>query len=313
MTLNTIAIIQNTSTDPNDTVLDQVRAFWESHGKTVWHSSTQHQACPVLPPEAPRPDLVMVLGGDGTFLRAARCFAEGFNHEQVPLIGVNTGTLGFLARIDRQRIDDCLQQLLADSYTLEHRLMLSVGNRDDQSNNPSSKPVSETLALNDIVIKNQNPNRMAALRFYIDGFLVADYNADGLIIATPTGSTAYNLAAGGPIIAPDVPCISITPICPHSFSAKPIVVSAERHLWIEPAQGTPTRPAASLTVSIDGEEPNPLNPGDCLTISKADLTLPMVCLQGNNTNGNQQDSPAPFYTMLKTKLDWAKNPRLPPI
>lgn len=149
----------------------------------------------------------------------------------------------------------------------------------------------------------------------IDGVLVADYNADGLIIATPTGSTAYRLAAGGPIIAPDVPCTVITPICPHSFSAKPIVVSADQTLWIEPAQGTATRPASPLTVSIDGEEAEPLGEGEQLEIGRAALTLPMVRLQG--LGAQPQDTgtlpPDPFFTMLKTKLDWAKNPRVPTV
>lgn len=275
-----VIIVQNQETDPEDRLLNKVKVVFEQAGIPVEVISQPSRNAPIHRPSTRHPDLVVVLGGDGTFLRASRCFIA----DQVPLVGVNTGHLGFLTRIEANKVDEYFQAILSGKTTLEYRMMLAV-----QSENQ--------LALNDVVVKNSNPSRLAKVNVFIDKLLLAAYDADGVIVCTPTGSTAYNLSAGGPIMDPEVDVLAITPICPHSLSAKPIVVPATKQLRI---QSDPANPS-DLICAIDGDETFLLGPGKDFVLFKSEKRLPLVSFTSEDDR---------FYAVLKRKLDWGANPRL---
>lgn len=274
-----VILVQNRETDPHDHLRHHIEGFFDDQGISVTTCVLESRSCPVVHPGGEKPDLVIVLGGDGTFLRAVRCFAR----DGAPLVGVNTGHLGFLTQIEANRVDECLNALMAGDTLLEHRIMLAV-NHEDQ------------FALNDVVVKNANPSRLATLNVYINGGFLASYDADGIIVATPTGSTAYNLSAGGPIIVPQVNVLAITPICPHSLSAKPIVVSADSDLVIESDQSN----TAQLVCAIDGDDAFYLEPGERFKLFKSSYQLPLVSFPSDAHS---------FFAILKRKLGWGSNPR----
>lgn len=229
------------------------------------------------------PDLVMVLGGDGTFLTASRHFIQA----QTPIVGINAGNLGFLTRIDHDNLSSCVKAIAENNYFIEYRLMLEI----------DGKP--QAYALNDIVLKNAHPTRMAQINLYDGQTLITTYDADGLIITTPTGSTAYNLSAGGPILSPTSEVIAITPICSHSLSSVPIVLDANRELRITSGPKNDT----ALICSLDGEDLFELAPGDTLHVSAAQRKLPLVAFS------QPQEV---FYKLLTQKLGWSNNPRKKP-
>jgi NAD+ kinase len=289
--LQQITLVQNTTTDPSDIYASQVLTYCAVHQIQVFHLKVSGKIAPEVPPEAAHPDLVIVLGGDGTFLRTARCFVR--NH--VPLVGVNTGTLGFLTYINVNALDDYLDRLRLGDYTLDERVMLeSVAGASSESLASANAPV-EALAMNDVVVKNANPSQLCTLRLYVNDVPVAIYDADGLILSTPSGSTAYTMAAGGPVISPEVNAIAITPICPHSFSAKAVVVPLDKVFRVESATSN-----YDVVYALDGLESGLLKAGQSLQITRSPLTCRMVRF------GQEADD---FYALLKRKLHWAMNPR----
>lgn len=155
--------------------------------------------------------------------------------------------------------------------------------------------VVEDLALNDVVVKNANPSQLCTLRLYVDNTLVAIYDADGLILSTPSGSTAYTMAAGGPVISPEVDAISITPICPHSFSAKAVVVPLNKEFRVESDTKN-----YDVVYAVDGLECGILKPGQFLTVCRSSITCRMINFERDDDD---------FYVLLKRKLHWAMNPR----
>lgn len=274
-----VVLIQNRETDPQDRLRSHVEVFFKDCLISLETVVLESRDSPVSYSPDQSPDLVLILGGDGTFLRAVRAFAR----LDVPLVGINTGHLGFLTRIEADKVDSYLQAILAGEFSLEHRMMLAVDSE-------------EHLALNDAVVKNSNPSRLARLNVYINGEFLADYDADGIIVSTPTGSTAYNISAGGPILDPQADVLVITPICPHSLSAKPIILPANRELAIESDWANISR----LVCALDGQDAFYLNPGERFKLLKSRYQLPMVCF------GAESDS---FYALLKRKLGWGANPR----
>lgn len=285
--LKHITLVQNLSTDPDSHYANQVLGFFAQHGVHVSFLQVLGKNCPDVPSEAANPDLVIVLGGDGTLLRAARCFVR----QNVPLVGVNTGALGFLAHIEANRLSFYLDLLLSGKYTLEERVMLSI--QGVGQNN--SLPIDEEVALNDVVIKNANPSQLCRLHLYVNNNLVAVYDSDGLILSTPSGTTAYNMAAGGPVISPEVDAISITPICPHSFSAKAVVVPINKEFRIESDLKN-----QDVVFALDGLECGTLKPGESLVVVRSGQPFKMVNFQ------REEDD---FYSLLKRKLQWSMNPR----
>jgi len=231
----------------------------------------------------PETDFCIVFGGDGTFLYAARKLAP----LNIPLLCVNTGTLGFLSAISLQNIYKGLQLVLDKKYYIQERLMLYVYVVDKNSN----KTLSTFYALNDAVISKGAIARLIKLVTYIDGSYVTTYNADGLIISTPTGSTAYALSSGGPILTPTVSAIILAPICPHTLSLRPLVVSDICCIKINLSLDYGTK---DVVLTIDGQELFELNSDHDIFITKSPYMAKLIKFQ------EEED----FFYTLQTKLQW---------
>ncbi len=282
--LKTITVIHNITTDPADDLRNHIKTFLEQAGVQVYVCTVEKREMPVISQEAMASDMAIVVGGDGTVLRTARVFSE----KQVPIVGVNRGSLGFLTRIDPDSLEQALTGLIAGKYRLETRTMLKV-------KTPAHAIGEGELALNDVLIKNLNPNQMGSVEVFINETSIATYDADGVIVATPTGSTAYTLSAGGPVISPKVDAFSITPICPHSLSAKPVVVPAVEKITVK-SKSTRTE----LMIAVDGQESGVLKYNECIEIVKAPFPMLFVTFLPEEED---------FYLLLKKKLHWGMNPR----
>ena len=229
-----------------------------------------------------RCDLVIVVGGDGTFLSAARSLVE----HGVPLLGVNLGRLGFLADIMPGDMTDRLVAIFDGQYDEEDRSLLETGVSRD------GRQVVSLDALNDVVAHKWDIARLLTFETYIDGRLVSRQRSDGLIVATPTGSTAHALSGGGPILHPGLDAIVLVPICPQTLSSRPLVVHGRSAIEIRMDPGE--HPTAHLT--CDGQSSFELAPGDRITIRKKDVALKMIHPRGHD-----------HYAILRAKLHWAQS------
>lgn len=225
-------------------------------------------------------DCLLVLGGDGTFIHTARQYAPF----DLPMLGINLGTLGYLTSVEKDSVYECLDALIADQYTVKTRMMLTG------SVSENGHIVKTSEAVNDIIVNRSGFSRIVELRLYINGDLVNAYAADGLIVSTPTGSTGYNLSAGGPIIYPETELMAITPICPHSLSARSIVVSGREKIEIEVGRRSKTEEAEAL-VTYDGQVIRALKTGDRVEIRQAEHTVKLISI--NNRS---------FYQVLRDKI-----------
>lgn len=227
-----------------------------------------------------RPDFVVVLGGDGTLLSAARSVAAA----EIPILGVNLGSLGFLTEIKQGEIAQALADIDAGRYELTKRSMVHCQVRR------KGQCVASYDALNEIVMNQQAVARITEFEVRVNGTFVSQYKADGMIVATPTGSTAYSLAAGGPILAPDVPGFVITPVASHALTNRPLVVQDTAVIEIAVMV---TREQAYLT--IDGQQGLPLEEGDIVECKKSDFKVTLFKFP-NRT----------FFEVLRTKLKWGE-------
>lgn len=210
-------------------------------------------------------ECAIVLGGDGTLIQAARDLA-GSN---IPLLGVNMGTLGYLAQIGREEdILPALDELIADHYGLEQRIMLKGTVISD------GRVIAEDIALSDIVLSRMGLN-MLRFNLSIDGEFLNDYSADGIIAATPTGSTAYNLSAGGPIAVPDSEMILLTPICPHTLNSRSVVLAPDRVIELE----ITGRGETGKFLSFDGDTQVNLKNGDLVRIERSETVTTLIRLK----------------------------------
>jgi len=227
-----------------------------------------------------RADVVVVFGGDGTILRAARSAAP----YGIPILGVNLGGFGFLAEVNGPEVERALHRLLEGDFRLDERMMLRA--RVEHEGRTSQ----EFLALNDIVITKSGYARLVKLRTFVNNEHLATHLADGLIVATPTGSTAYSLSAGGPIVHPAVEGLVLTPICAHTLNGRAVVVSAGDTIVIqvEPVGAPPI-------LTVDGQEGYPLQPGDEVRVERSPLHTRLVRL-----------GPGGFYSLLRAKLTWGE-------
>ena len=221
--------------------------------------------------------LVITIGGDGTLLKAARFYAP----KKTPILGINLGRLGFLAQANIDEIEDSIEKLIKGEYRIESRMMLSAFN-------------DNVLALNDIVIKGDSFSRTSKLFLSINDKVVCDYLADGIIISTPTGSTAYTLSAGGPVLVPGLNAIVIVPICAHTLTARPLVIPAEEEIKI-----TSCKTCNKLKMSADGQDTIDISKDDCVVIKKSNIEARLIILEKEN-NG--------FYSILREKLQWGVAP-----
>lgn len=209
---------------------------------------------------------VITLGGDGTLIQAARDLAG----RSIPMLGINRGTLGYLTQVSKtEEIDAALITLLNNDYKLEERMMLSGSVRRN------GKTVYQDIALNEIVLTRSGLLKMLQFKVYVNGEFLNEYRADGLIAATPTGSTAYNLSAGGPIIIPESRMVILTPICSHALSARSIVLSSEDFIEIEVMGENGSCQAAVF----DGDTAEELSPGDFIEIRRANISTTLVKLK----------------------------------
>jgi NAD+ kinase len=222
-------------------------------------------------------DLVVVLGGDGTLLSVARSLARA-----VPILGVNLGNLGFLTEINRGELYPAMVRLLEGRFAIEERSLFDVELRRDGA------PPTRMRVLNDAVITKSALARIIELTLRVDGHLIARFRADGLIISTPTGSTAYNLSAGGPVLNPLLPVAVLTPICPHALSLRPIVVPDAG-----PIEVTLETQAEEVYLTLDGQEGTSLGFRDTVSITRGAEKVQLAKVSERS-----------FYDSLRGKLRW---------
>lgn len=212
-------------------------------------------------------DCVLVLGGDGTLLQAAIDLAD----KNVPFLGINLGTLGFLAEVNKNDIEEALQKLLSGEYEIEKRMMLVGYSYNAQGEKDN------TRALNDIVITRKGSLQIINFTISVNGQFLHNYHADGMIVATPTGSTGYNLSAGGPVVDPKAQLIVISPICPHSMQHSSIVLSPEDEITIEIEKGHDDV-IQEVEAIFDGSHRVTLYTGDKIVIRRSEKTTGIVKL-----------------------------------
>ncbi len=227
-----------------------------------------------------KPEVVVVLGGDGTLLAAARAFAR----TATPLLSVNLGSLGFLTEVPLADLYATLEAWCAGTGVIEARSlmraeMVCVG-----------APARQWDALNDVVLAKGTIARMADFCVEIDGQMVATFRADGVIVSTPTGSTAYNLAANGPIVMPAVDCMTVTPICPHLLTIRPIVVPGDSAIKVQ-VVGVPNE----TYLTVDGQEAFPISVGDSVHCRKSEYHVNLLRLKPNG-----------LFNVLRSKLKWGE-------
>lgn len=252
-------IYTNTRKDQNMAVTARIRDYLTLRGRkaTLWTDAAGPEGRARRIPEDV--DCMIVLGGDGTVLQAARetaCLS-------IPIVGVNLGTLGYMTEIEPEGAEEALDRLLAGDFQQESRMMLEgrVFSRDGDE--------KESWALNDIVISRSGSLRIIKFNIYVNGQFLHDYDADGVIVTTPTGSTGYNLSAGGPLVEPQARLMVVTPICPHTLNQRSIILSAEDVIEIEIPQG---REGGIQTVeaNFDGSHAITLQTGDRIRIVRSE-------------------------------------------
>lgn len=272
--MDKFCIIPNNTKDKDYQVSKYIKKYIEKRGKkcvitTNLKSQRNSQATDVL--EIPKgTECAIILGGDGTIIQAA----NDLLFEELPILGVNLGTLGFLAGIERQNIDQALDQLMGGEYKIEKRMMLQ-GEVICQGNEFFCG-----YALNDFVISKGGFCHLITIKVYVNQYLIDTYVADGVIVSTPTGSTGYNLSAGGPVMAPELEAIIITPICPHSLNNRSLVISSEDEVVLEVGNTKDMHKDESVIV-LDGRILNHMYTGDKVTITKSKNSTRIVRLNGS--------------------------------
>ncbi|MEE3393824.1 MAG: NAD(+)/NADH kinase [Lachnospiraceae bacterium] len=319
--MNKFCIITNTGKDPDYKEAGKVLTMIEAHGgsaailsnkKMGPSSSRQYTSADQIPEGT---EAAIVLGGDGTMIQAARDLRK----ISIPILGINIGNVGFLTEIDMDSADEAFDRLARNEYSIESRIMLKARPElisDNSMKTPAfydpggmKKPASavdtdekechaaspesdvktgDYFALNDIVIMKSS-TRMTTLKVFDNGELIDDYTADGIIISTPTGSTGYNLSAGGPLMLPEALSLVITPICPHALNKRSIVVRADDKIRIEIPETS--APDTLADIIADGLNVKTLGPGARVDVQVAEETTKLIKLHGMS-----------FYEKLRLKL-----------
>ncbi|HUM82362.1 MAG TPA: NAD(+)/NADH kinase [Lachnospiraceae bacterium] len=267
------AVLRNTEKDNAESISKQIASFLIEKGA----------ACRILdrgenvPEDA---ECLLVLGGDGTLLRAAKKVLDA----GTPLLGINLGTLGYLAEVDQKSIFPSLEHLIANECTIEKRMMLEgTIYQEDQA-------VFRDLALNDVVITRQGHPRVLRFKNYVNGAFLNEYQADGIILSSATGSTGYSLSAGGPIVSPEAKLLIMTPLAAHTLNIRSIILSSKDRITVEIGKGH-SEEAASASVSFDGEDGVPVTTGSRIVVKRASKCTRIVKI--NNIS---------FLEVLRTKM-----------
>ena len=300
-TFRRLGVVARLSHPRLDDALARVHRFAEAHGLELIFERSIDEAGPPegksLGLDGGAPDLVIALGGDGTLLRASRMVAG----LEVPVLGINLGQLGFLTAAAEEELEPALDRLLRREYTLDRRFTLKASVLDGDGR--AGPPLH---ALNDFVVQQIGMARVTRLTIAVGpagseeeiGFTgdaeeeIGSFTGDGVILATPTGSTAYSLSAGGPIIDPRMECVVVTPICPHTLAVRPLVKPADERITV---RGVDRK--VGLVLTIDGQESRDVPEEGCVVVEKGDLVIPLVRFPGQT-----------FYSTLRRKLNWATRP-----
>jgi len=261
--------------------LATLRRFVEAHGLDLSVEDALRADVPEADPlRAEDLDLLITLGGDGTLLRGARVVAP----YHTPVLGVNLGHLGFLTAIQPDAFPDALERVLVGEFWLDRRITLEARVLR------GGEPGAAYIALNDAVLHKGGFARVVRIAMHLgeEDEEVATFSGDGIILSTPTGSTAYSLSAGGPIVAPAVDCILATPICPHTLAVRPMVVSASSVIRVRVLS-----PSEEMILTLDGQEGALLQPGDEVVVRRGQASVPLVRFPGQS-----------FVSTLRRKLHW---------
>ncbi|MCK9991126.1 MAG: NAD kinase [Rugosibacter sp.] len=286
---NTVALIGKYKSPEISESLLTLAAFLRSQGLEVLIEESaaaaivpHHYTAASFEAIGQRADLAVVLGGDGTLLNAARCLAEF----DVPLVGVNQGRLGFMTDIARESMIESMTAILAGKFSREQRFLLNAEVLRH------GECVSQALTLNDVVINKGDTGRLIELEVKVDNELIHILRADGLIIATPTGSTAYALSANGPILHPSVAGIAIVPLCPHALTNRPITVSDKGCITVT------LIPPHDGRIHFDGQKRFECLAGDVVHVQKSGYAITLFHPPGYS-----------YFAMLREKLHWSATPR----
>jgi NAD+ kinase len=282
-----VGIVGNPSYPDVGTILAAIAGAASRYGMQLYAEESMLALWPdgSTPPELlgqanGRLDYLITLGGDGTLLRGARVL----NGASTPIVGVNLGRVGFLTTVSAETLEWSLDALARKAYVTEPRLMLQ----------PSivakgGKIRQEPVVLNDVVVHKGGVARVVRLKVLVDGDEVAQYSADGIIVSTPTGSTAYSMSAGGPIVVPGVDAIVVTAICPHTLAVRPLVLPANAVVSIQPLPPW----TEEVLVSYDGQVGTTMQQGERLEVRRADRPVMLVRL-----------GPESYFKRLRKKLHW---------
>lgn len=222
---------------------------------------------------------MVVLGGDGTFLSVARFIGN----RDIPLMGVKFGEVGFLAETTEDTLYDAVTSILEGKYSIQKRARLDI------KVTRNNKQIIDVDVLNDAVINKSALSRLASCAVFLDSTYLTTYRADGLIVGTPTGSTAYSLAAGGPVVHPAVPSIILTPICPFTLTNRPLIIPDSTKIEIR-LEGSPE----DIILTLDGQEGFEMDPGDIIFIKKSRNDIKMISFENHS-----------YFKILKTRLKWS--------
>lgn len=267
-----IVFLRHPHVDTGMRVLHEARRYLAAAGVETWEATREDR--PAVPRGA---RLVVTLGGDGTLLSAARLAAQ----RDVPVLGVNLGRLGFLTELEADGLCDGLRRFLDGDYRVDERTLIEVTVERE------GHRVRRAIGLNEVVLQRAASDGLVRLRLLVDGLEVGQIDADGLIVATATGSTAYALAAGGPILEPTLQELVLVPMSPFALTVRPIVVPPRRDVTIE-------LPRSAAVASVDGGQVWRLRPQDRLRVAGYDRCLRMI----------RFSPPERFYTLLRQKLGW---------
>jgi len=286
--MKTVGVVANPTKSGVTQAMDSVSGWAGRHGlEVIADSVLADQApgsVPCVPPDelVERSELVFACGGDGTLLRAVSLVAS--RGRETPVIGVNLGSLGFLTQIAEEELEGVLEALDPGDLPLSMRMMLTVSVKGSGHQDEGS-----TLALNDVVISKGADSRMMTFEARVDGELVTRYAADGMILATPSGSTAYSVSAGGPVVMPRVEAIVLTPICPHTLSMRSCVIPPSVSIEVEMLSCDDR-----TVISTDGNRAFALRDGDVVEVRRSDTRAVLVDVSGHS-----------YYEVVRKKMHWA--------
>lgn len=256
-------IITNKLKDPDFAITNEIKRYIESKGKICYLSEKDSEGH-IIPGTVPvDAQCGLVLGGDGTLIRAVRDLGEN----SLPLLGINLGTLGYLTDVELKDFRSALDRLFDGEPEIEERMMLEGAFRNSRTD----------IAMNDIVLAREGKVRIVSFNIYVNGTLLNTYHADGVILSTPTGSTGYNLSAGGPVVEPTARMIVITPICSHALNTSSVVLSADDTIEVEICEGRYGR-QEQVSLCFDGAEQTTLVTGERVCIRKAEKAARLIKL-----------------------------------